>query len=251
MESGRNFWVTFLIMFSCMFLIGPDCGQPPPGEAPQAVKVLQAIHDLESDDYVVVRKAIHTLEKNLDAPNILLAVRPLSRVANDDNGRQDSYTRCKAIPVLFRMGVYNSDRRRGQRAIDNVIDLLHNSPSDLVRNSCATTIGVNGYAEAMADLEQALGDPSVYVRDQSCLALLRITSWQYSSEDCNPPSTENVQMLTTESGTPQSTKDGVENEEPDTIHVSSAPTPEILDTDGYSSWLRTHILLPFPETEQQ
>jgi len=194
-------------------------------------ELIQAIADLSSDDYVIVRKGIFTIEKNLSSPNILMVVTPLIEVAKNSNGRRDAYTRCLAVPVLFRIGINHPKTGPGKKAISAVIYLLHNSPADLVRGTCANAIGVAGYEPGISDLEQALNDSSVYVQQESCLALLRITNYTYSSEKCNPwPEQSSIQTLS-----------AMSSESGKVANVNNWTDP-----DAVYRWFRSHLLFPLP-----
>ena len=205
---------------------------------PPCDELCQAIQDLESDDYVVVRRALHVLNRNLDASGISKALDPLILLCQDANGRRDSYTRTLAVPVLLRIGIKKHRSFQGREAIAEIIRLLRHSHSDMVRASCASALGVNGQTRAIPDLEAALQtDPSIFVQTQACRALLRLTDGSYQSANCG----YELEAVASASGSPNVSG---------WVQPSSSPGGETMDPDQLEKlkqWYKSHILLPLPE----
>ena len=223
---GRILLILIVLSF-CGWQGEPGCKPPPP--PPGLPELIKAIYDLSSDDYVVVRQAILSIEKNINNPLTKSAVDPLIEIVKNSNGRRDAYTRQLAVPVLFRIGVTYSPGWQSHKAINAVIDLLHHSSADMVRGACADAIGLNNYQEAISDLEEALNDSSVYVQEEACMALLRMTNYSYSSPNCNPPPEQNPTQSESIPNNPSAAAAGAESED---------------KTDLIYSWLRSHVLYP-------
>ena len=218
----------FVVMSVAILISGwkGSCWTPPCDE------VCQAIQDLESDDYVVVRRALHFLNRNLDASGISKAIDPLILLCQDANGRRDTYTRTLAVPLLLKIGIKKHRSFHGREAIAEIIRLLRQSHSDMVRASCANALGVNGQTRAIPDLEAALQtDPSIFVQTQACRALLRLTDGSYQSDNCGY---EQEAVASIQSGWVQPSSLGSETMDPDQLEKAK-------------QWYQNHILLPLPE----
>lgn len=200
---------------------------------PPCDEVCQAIRDLESDDYVVVRHALYFLNRNLDASGISKAIDPLILLCQDANGRRDTYTRTLAVPLLLKIGIKKHRSFHGREAIAEIVRLLRESSSDMVRASCASALGVNGQTQATPDLEAALQtDPSIFVQTEACRALLRLTDGSYQSDNCGY---ELEAVASIQSGW---------------VQPSSASGGEMTDPEQLEKvkrWYKSHILLPLPE----
>ena len=226
-----------VVVLSVALLISGWKGKPGGCLPPECDEVCQAIQDLESDDYVVVRHALYFLNRNLDASGISKAIDPLILLCQDANGRRDTYTRTLAVPVLLRIGIKKHRSFHGREAIAEIIRLLRESHSDMVRASCASALGVNGQTQAIPDLEAALQtDPSIFVQTQACRALLRLTDGSYQSDNCG----YEQEAVASASGSPnvsgwvQPSSLGSETMDPDQLEKAK-------------QWYKSHILLPLPE----
>ena len=87
----------------------------------------------------------------------------------------------------------------------------------------------------MSPLEQALNDGSVYVQEESCTALLRMTNYSYSAPNCNPP--EEPSPATNSTAQSLAAKSTISSYEPEQM-------------DRIYSWLKSHLIFPSPEDLQ-
>jgi len=230
----RKSIVIVIVILAAGFLMGPDdCGQPPT-QGEKALKVLKAVCDLNSRDYVVVRDAIRELKKLLDAPNIIIAINPLERVLSNTPGYYDAHTRGMVANVLIRIGV-SLDCPSGDNAIQSVIDELGEGTVETIRASCAYALGASGREYTLDPLIAANeNDPSPIVRDTACEALMMLTNGSYSSDVCN------YQYENQESALLSLNRSSFE---PLTTTALNNSLTGSLTTDELR-WIQTHILLP-------
>jgi hypothetical protein len=191
---------------------------------------------LKSDNYADVRRGIGLIERNISSPEILRTVKPLTAIAKDSNGRNDAYTRSQVIPLLFKIGKTYPNTEEGADALKTVVDLMHNSRSELVRASSANVVGNRGYSKAKKDLESALDDNSIFVRAQACSSLLRMTDSTYSSSKCN--ASGNMAAL-------KSLK-----VESFAMSVQGGQTVSGELSEEAVKWLQSHVWLPIQQVNQ-
>ena len=218
----------------CLTLIGR--AGPPPDTPPdhakgkpdqeQAKAVQEAVAKLASYDYVVVRRAISDLEKLINARNINSAVDPLIAILERENGTRSPYTRAKAARLLVNIG-REKGRPQGEKPVLSVIDQLLDAKVDIVRASCAKTLGTLDWDLVGPPLIQANEqDPSPLVRDSACEALLSHSNGMYSSPTCgyDPGASASSEVL-----------------------MFSSPRISTMETESRQDmldWARNHILLP-------
>jgi len=200
----------------------------PPGTGGEAVAVVEAVANLKSSDYSVVRDAIQTLSALVDAPNIKIAVDPLIKVLSCRDGFYDSYTRCMAASALLEIGMTLGEHQ-GAKALDAVMDELETGNVDVVRAACAKALGGSGWGPAYDPLVEAnASDPSPLVRSVACEALIIYTNGQYSSANCFFEEEETalapVPMFSMPGG------------------ISTGGTRD--EEEAMLRWMKNHILLP-------
>ena len=180
----RKQWLILILLLPLVAaMMGPVCWTPEERES--ARRVLRALPDLESMDYVVVRNAIRELNGLVYAPNIKLAIRPLNKVLTNSRGYYDAYTRGMASHTLVMIGV-TLGTARGSEAVEYVISELEGGRTQSVRASCAYSLGLTGWETVQAPLIAANeGDPSGLVREAACGALLLVTNGKYESASCH------------------------------------------------------------------
>jgi hypothetical protein len=224
--------IGFSIAITALLVSGKQPPDVPPGTGGEATLLREAIKDLKSPDYSVVRDAIYTINSLESAPNLQTAIDPLSTVLTSDSGFYDSYTRCIAAHSLA--GLANRfGSPKGDIALKSVIYTLQTGKVDLVRAACAKTLGSGGFEEAYEHLVQAeQNDKSPLVRVAACEGLTLLTNGQYSSGQCDPGPQSN-QMLTV---MPQS-------------KVANQVTPigimsTVSGSEEMERWVKNHVLLP-------
>jgi len=205
----------------------------PLDSSPAATQALvDAVGQLPSQDYLVVRRGISRIGNLAKASNSSEAVEFLEVILENSHHRWDLRTRAYAPLALAKIAAAQG-YPNGQEAIDSLIYYLHQSPSDVIRAACASALAVSRYPSAVDELESALeNDSSPLVQYQTCGALIRLSNGEFSDDDCRSQAGSGI----------------VQQKGLHALNNHSLTTTENISfqEEALRQWWSSHVLLPWP-----
>jgi len=195
-----------------------------------AQEVSKAVKDLKSPDLLVVRAAIRKLGELSKVPNVHSAVKPLTKILNQEGRPFDSYTRTlaeRSLGLIAREAAGKS----GLKIMTPIVETLFNDSSDFVKVGASEALAIAGYSLFLDPLEiSAKTDPSPVVREASSRAFVILANSTGESSV--------MRSLSTSASSPSGS--------PSAAMVTPAGQSPCLSDDMYL-WMKNHLILFNPQ----